>query len=116
MVSKNNNDLLATFEKQLQELQDEIKAIAIDLSAPDSPDFADRATENEGDEVLEERGKVAQLEVEQIEAAITRIKLGTYGVCTHCGQPIRTARLVALPYAAHCIACATRDEEATVST
>ena len=115
MGSKNMQDLLATFEGQLQDLQAEIKTIAQDLSAPDSPDSEDRATENEGDEVLEERGKVAQLEVEQIEAAITRIKLGTYGDCTHCGQAISPARLAALPYAAHCIDCATRHEDPTTS-
>lgn len=110
MSSKNTNDLLTKFEQQLQELQAEISSIAQDLSAPDSPDYAERATENEEDEVLEERGKIAQDEVEQIEAAITRIKLGTYGDCTHCGQVISPARLEALPFAAHCIDCATLDE------
>lgn len=116
MKSKNNNELLTAFNKQIQDLKAEVKAVAQDLSAPDSRDSEDRATENEGDEVLEERGKAAQHEIEQIKAAITRIELGTYGDCTHCGHPIRPARLAALPYAAHCISCAKDDEDTVANT
>jgi RNA polymerase-binding transcription factor DksA len=39
-------------------------------------------------------------------AALTRIDRGTFGRCEDCGKPIARARLDALPYARHCIACA----------
>ena len=102
--------LMASFEGLLQDLKAEVIEVAQLLSQPDDPDAEERATENEGDEVLEERGRVAQQEIAQIEAAIKRLKAGTYGDCTHCGEPISAARLDALPYAAHCIECETAME------
>ncbi|WP_281805639.1 TraR/DksA family transcriptional regulator [Methylocystis echinoides] len=35
-----------------------------------------------------------------------RISLGTYGVCTKCGEPIDPRRLKVVPTAARCISCA----------
>lgn len=46
---------------------------------------------------------------EQVDAAIGRIEAGTYGLCQVCGKPIDGERLKAVPYAAHCIACALSD-------
>ncbi len=46
----------------------------------------------------------------QVEAALARFEKGTYGLCTHCGQPIDPARLEALPYAQWCITCQTHLE------
>jgi RNA polymerase-binding protein DksA len=44
--------------------------------------------------------------LEQVEAAIERLQAGTYGVCQQCGHKVGMERLQAVPYAAHCIACA----------
>ncbi len=43
--------------------------------------------------------------LEQVDAAIARMDAGTYGICTHCGEPIDPARLKALPSAAMCLRC-----------
>ncbi len=43
--------------------------------------------------------------IEAVDAALARLEAGTFGTCTTCGQPIATARLEALPSAAHCIEC-----------
>ena len=51
--------------------------------------------------------------LEQVEAAIERISLGTYGVCQLCGKSIDTHRLQAIPYAANCIDCA-RNERVSI--
>ena len=40
-----------------------------------------------------------------IEAAISRIEDGSYGVCTMCGQDISIARLKAVPWTSVCIEC-----------
>ena len=40
-----------------------------------------------------------------VEAALARLDAGTYGPCLRCGQPIPTARLEALPWAAYDIEC-----------
>jgi len=41
-----------------------------------------------------------------IEAALARMKAGTYGFCVSCEDRIAEKRLKALPWATHCIACA----------
>jgi RNA polymerase-binding protein DksA len=45
-----------------------------------------------------------------IDAALTRIDAGTFGICTNCGQPIAEERLEALPYTTLCIDCKRREE------
>ena len=45
-----------------------------------------------------------------VNAALGRIADGTYGVCMDCGEPINERRLVALPWAEHCIVCQLRQE------
>jgi DnaK suppressor protein len=41
----------------------------------------------------------------QIDEALARIELGTYGVCQNCGKEIAAARLAAVSYAAFCMDC-----------
>ena len=56
---------------------------------------------------LDERGK---RQIEEIDAAVRRMKDGTYGTCTECGLPIAVARLQALPAARLCVKCARAKE------
>jgi DnaK suppressor protein len=46
--------------------------------------------------------------IEQIDAALDRLREGTYGVCQACHGPIPSERLAAVPWAAFCIDCASR--------
>ncbi len=78
------------------------------LRTPGNPDFAEQATEAEGDEVLEGLESSALLEIAQINAALARIENGTYGECTTCGDPVGEDRLASVPHAAQCITCASR--------
>ena len=50
--------------------------------------------------------RAAEAALAEIDAALTRVDAGTYGVCVRCGRPIGDARLDARPAAACCIACA----------
>ena len=43
--------------------------------------------------------------ISEIDRALRKLDVGTYGVCEQCGQPIPQARLKALPYAALCVSC-----------
>ncbi|HXW56184.1 MAG TPA: TraR/DksA C4-type zinc finger protein [Candidatus Cybelea sp.] len=47
-------------------------------------------------------------ELAEIEAALERMTRGEYGLCETCQNPIREARLHALPWARFCIQCADR--------
>ena len=98
------------YEKRLKdrlaELDDRLKSIEEDLDEPQSPDTEERATEREGDEVLESLGNSGLAEIRMIEAALTRIEEGTFGACVTCGGPISKERLDLLPYTPKCKHCA----------
>jgi DnaK suppressor protein len=49
--------------------------------------------------------------VAAIQAALTRMAQGTYGICQTCEEPIAPRRLAALPYTAQCLECATQAEQ-----
>jgi len=110
---KNQKKTKEFLKARLAELSHEIEEIDHTLREPDNADTEERATENEDDEVLEGLGNQALGEISQIEAALKRIDLGTYGQCTECGNDISEPRLEAMPYAAKCIDCAALDEAST---
>ncbi len=49
-------------------------------------------------------------ELSAVEAALRRIRMGTYGICDDCGAYIDYPRLLAHPVAARCLACQEREE------
>ena len=106
-----SKDVRELLELRRQELTRKVSEIDDTLRQPDSADWEERATENEDDEVLEDMGNAALIEIEQINSAIQRIDIGTYGMCTACGDPISIERLEALPYTANCLDCAKESEK-----
>jgi RNA polymerase-binding protein DksA len=104
-MAKNLNAVRKKLNARLAELSNEAKGIDAELREPESPDAEERAIELESHEVLERRGEAALKEIAEIEAALTRIDLGTYGVCASCGEEISDARLEAVPYATRCTDC-----------
>lgn len=47
----------------------------------------------------------------QTRKALSRVRIGTYGICEDCGEMIDTDRLVAYPEATLCARCQTKREE-----
>ena len=43
--------------------------------------------------------------LDQIDAALDRIRMGKYGYCLSCNDPIPEGRLEAVPYASYCLTC-----------
>jgi RNA polymerase-binding transcription factor DksA len=91
---------------RLQELKSRLDQIESDLDETPSADFGERATEREGDEVLESLGSAGLTEIRMIEAALKRIEEDEFGYCVNCGRPIAAARLDLVPHAARCAKCA----------
>jgi DnaK suppressor protein len=93
--------------KAIENLRSENAASSEDI-AEEAIDqhLADAATDTYdrelGDSLEENSGQVLQ----EIDAALSQIDEGTYGICTNCGKPIPEERLDALPWAALCIDCA----------
>jgi DnaK suppressor protein len=43
--------------------------------------------------------------LEEVAFALARIDDGSYGICSGCGSPIHTERLLAVPQTRHCVPC-----------
>lgn len=75
---------------------------------------ADDEHDPEGATIAFERQHVAALlsqardQLSQVEGAIARLAVGSYGECENCGRPIGAGRLAARPTATTCIDCAGR--------
>ncbi len=54
--------------------------------------------------------KALRSNLREVNRALTKMELGTYGVCESCGKPISLERLEALPWAILCIDCKHRGE------
>jgi RNA polymerase-binding protein DksA len=70
---------------------------------------ASQVFEQQRDLALRDR---ATQHLELVDAALARLDAGTFGTCQRCGGPIAEARLEALPWAAHCIACQSEIDKA----
>jgi DnaK suppressor protein len=102
-----------TIRQQLQTKRDELlhrsARIQRDLQHVDQPisqDFAEQATEMENTDVLHGINAESQHELQLINRALDRLDQGKYHQCVKCGSAIGDARLIAVPYAEHCISCA----------
>jgi DnaK suppressor protein len=98
----------ATYLEQAESLRAEAEQLAADMEPGDiqfdeeSGEGGTLNIERERDLALSAQARAA---VEEIDRALSKIESGSYGVCERCGEPIKRARLKALPYAALCIGC-----------
>lgn len=98
--------LRAGLERRLAVLLRRVDRITGDLRKPADPDWQERATEIENDDVLEGLDEASRDEAAAIRVALGRIDAGTYGRCMTCGHDIGATRLAALPSATCCVGCA----------
>src|SRR5919199_6299026 len=97
-----------TYVKQAETLRAEAEQLAAEMEPGDiqfdeeSGEGGTMNVERERDLALSAQNRAA---VEEIDRALAKIDAGTYGICERCGEPIKRARLKALPYASLCIAC-----------
>jgi DnaK suppressor protein len=68
-------------------------------------DTADLAFDAGNEEVTSQLAELEARELGQVERALARLKLGTYGICEGCQKKIPVARLNALPFSTTCIEC-----------
>ena len=55
---------------------------------------------------MEQRSETVQAEIRNIDNALTKMEEGGYGRCEACRRPIKLKRLRAIPWARHCVQCA----------
>ncbi len=77
----------------------EVKDTDVDETATESDELADRM-----EEYGEKRAEVGEIQIlwRNIERALEKIELGTYGACEVCGEDIEEDRLEAISYARTC--------------
>ena len=100
--------LLAWKDEILKEAKETL--VALQSESENHPDIADRAS-SETDRAIELRARDRQRKlIAKIDAAISHIDDGSYGVCDSCGNPIGKNRLMAVPHATLCMSCKQREE------
>jgi DnaK suppressor protein len=68
-------------------------------------DIADKASSSYTKEFLFSLSDGERLLLQLIDQALVRIEEGTYGLCTHCGNPLPEKRLDAVPWTPYCVDC-----------
>ncbi len=96
--------------RRIEQMRAELTAVAAAVSGSNIDDEHDP----EGSTVAFERQQLAGLlaraedHVTEVDAALVRLRAGSYGQCESCGRPIGAERLASLPTARLCIECAAR--------
>ncbi|MDP3290493.1 MAG: TraR/DksA C4-type zinc finger protein [Sulfuricurvum sp.] len=83
-------------DKNIELIKVELNSIGMDGELDEIIDMAEIEIENSTDHTLLEK---LEAEVEEINAALNRIALGTYGICEKTGKPIPVERLKVYPSA-----------------
>jgi len=77
-------------------------------------DVADRAASSYNKEFLFHQSNSERQLLQMVEAALSRIREGTFGQCISCGRDINPKRLEAVPWTRHCIECQEKLERGTL--
>ncbi len=103
---------IEAFKKRLEERQRELRTNvsrneqdgrAADLDT--AQDVADRASSSYQKEFLFHQSSNDRQLLQMVEAALSRMREGTFGECISCGNEINTKRLEAVPWTRYCIEC-----------
>jgi DnaK suppressor protein len=96
------------YTRQATNLRAEADQLALDRD-PGDVQFDEESGQGDSMNVERERDLALSAQalaaVEEIDKALEKILIGTYGVCEKCGENIPKERLKALPYAALCVKC-----------
>jgi DnaK suppressor protein len=97
----------AQLTAERERVRDQLRELGVDRNSFDEG-FADSG------QVTAERGEVDALAgtlretLVEIDAALGKLEIGSYGQCEQCGNAIPEARLEAMPAARLCISCASK--------
>ena len=124
MVGKGNKYLSADMKRELREklvrlrerITGQINFLAADnLSRTQKDAEVDFRSEEQGTDNFDRDFALNRVSLEQdivfeIDEALNRMKIGSYGACESCRGPIEKARLDALPYSRMCVGCQSKLE------
>lgn len=108
------DEVMSRRQSELEEQRNHLRAEIVSQGAdPDSDEvtfiddagFADRSHNTEERSRLISVAAALRSNLRDVDRALVKIAVGTYGVCERCGEPIASERLDALPWAMLCIRC-----------
>lgn len=110
-----------SFLKEMREKLDDKKRDVVELLASEytsfqatnnnkGKDLVDLASNDFDKQILDVSSALEVKTLNKINAAITRMQNGHYGMCAQCGHSIGEERLKAMPYAVLCVDCKTKRE------
>ena len=111
-------EFVKKMEKSLVELKREIVKNLVTsnedfkeiVEGMDPKDLADIASDDIDRKMIEAVGAQELKRLRMIDAALTRIQQGRYGLCIKCNVKIPQQRMEALPYALMCVECKSAEE------
>ena len=114
-TAKTNASVTRQFRRILQEKSTELRS---QLKGPSSNpvlhamrdpyDSGDWAEKSHEEWIFLQKNSVDMELLHDIEAALARLREGTYGTCADCGITISRKRLEAVPWAQFCVTCQER--------
>lgn len=103
---------IEAFKKRLEDRQRELRTNVSrneqdgrEADLDTAQDIADRASSSYQKEFLFHQSSNERQLLQMVEAALSRIREGTFGECISCGNEINIKRLEAVPWTRFCIEC-----------
>lgn len=100
---------LAKFENILKSKREELRRSQANEEKQEDYDFGrdegDRANFSQSKEMAFRQKAQDRGLLMLVEAALSRIEEGSFGICLNCGQEITLNRLNAVPWSRYCITC-----------
>ena len=105
--NKTSKEKQLKLQEQARMLKDQMSTTSASVVAyrETSGDYGDMSQQSEQEWLFLNQNRANAKELGLIEKALRRINDGTYGSCTHCGNPISPQRLRAIPWAECCVEC-----------
>lgn len=114
MTSKELAQLQDKLENQRQESMrflERLRNESRSLDTDSAQDSADWCIVNMSKESLFEQSSQKRTILRLIQAALERMKRGSFGICVACGDEIQARRLQAVPWTQFCLSCQEEVEE-----
>jgi DnaK suppressor protein len=112
-------DIRERLERELRRALDRIRGATGAVAVPDAraeasvapgADPMDAVRQAEDREIGFATRSLLMRRTQRLAEALDRLRMGTYGLCEMCGDPIAPARLVAAPEVVTCVTCQDREE------
>jgi len=107
--------MLESFQRQLRPVIGPTIKDGRDISEESVADLADRAVNANLRDLLFRQAHERHRLLQEVDAALDRIRDGTFGECAGCETSISTKRLEAVPWTRYCVTCQEKRERGELS-